>query len=135
MGLINFIKSGFFRTLFDFSDPACAGFWLCILLGAAAQMLLNKKARKPERRLILAIAMAVILVLLEFSQYSKLFTPTPTFLYIYGLALCLLIGIAVPAIVFWIRNRRAGDKGLAETERPEDKNDRTLSENENAYRR
>ena len=59
----------------------------------------------------------------EFSQYSKLFTPTPTFLYIYGLALCLLIGIAVPAIVFWIRNRRAGDKGLAETERPEDKND------------
>lgn len=121
MGLINFIKSGFFKTLFGFSSPACAGFWLGLLLGAAAQMLLNKKAKKPEHRFILAIAMAIILVLLEFSQYSKLFTPTPTFLYIYGLAVCLLAGIAVPAVVFWLKNRRAGDKGSAGAERPDDK--------------
>ena len=109
MGLINFIRSGFFKTLFGFSGLACAGLWLCLLLGAAAQILLNKKAKKPEQRFILAIAMAIILVLLEFSQYR------------YGLALCLLIGIAVPAIVFWIRNRRAGDKGSAGAERPDDK--------------
>ena len=101
MGLINFIRSGFFKTLFGFSGLSCAGLWFCLLLGAAAQILLNKKAK--------------------FSQYSRLFTATPTFLYIYGLALCLLIGIAVPAIVFWIRNRRAGDKGSAGAERPDDK--------------
>ena len=121
MGLINFIRSGFFKTIFGFSGPACAGLWLCLLLGAAAQILLNKKAKKPEQRFILAIAMAIILVLLEFSQYSRLFTATPTFLYIYGLALCLLIGIAVPAVVFWLKNRRAGDKGSAGAERPDDK--------------
>lgn len=124
MGLINVIKLGFFKVLFDFSDPAKSiGAWLCLLLGAAVQIMLNKKAKKPERRYIPAVVLAIVLVLLEFSQYSRLFTPTPAFQYIYGLALCLLIGIAVPAIVFWIRNRHAKDKGSAETEKPEDKND------------
>ena len=124
MGLINFIKLGFFKVLFDFSDPAKSiGAWLCLLLGAAVQIILNKKAKKPERRYIPAVVMAIVLVLLEFPQYSRLFTPTPAFQYIYGLAVCLLIGIAVPALALWIINRRRKSKDSGSNEVPEGKND------------
>ena len=106
MGLINLIKSGFLSVLFDFSEPAkSAGAWACLLIGAAVQIILNKRAKKPEQRFVFAIAVAVILLLLEFAQYSRLFTPTPGFIYKYGLAVCMLVGLAIPAIIFWVRRK------------------------------
>ncbi|MBR5731773.1 MAG: hypothetical protein IKX89_07485 [Firmicutes bacterium] len=107
MGLINLIKYGFFSALFDFSVPAkSAGAWACLLAGAAVQIILNRKAKKPEQRFIFVIIMAIVLLILEFAQYSRLFTPTPAFQYIYGLTVCLLIGLAVPAVIFWMRGKR-----------------------------
>ncbi|MBO4861625.1 MAG: hypothetical protein J5535_01850 [Firmicutes bacterium] len=107
MGLIKLVKLGVFSALLDFSEPArSAALWAAFLAGIAAQIVLNRKARKPEGRFVLVVIVVVLILICEFTQYGKLLPEHPAVLFAYGLLVCMLVGLAIPAIALWIKNKR-----------------------------
>ena len=108
MGLIKLVKLGVFSALQDFSEPARSiALWAAFIVGIALQIVLNRKARKPEGRFVFAVIVVVLILICEFTQYGKLLPEHPTVLFIYGLLVCMLVGLAIPAIVLWIKNMRS----------------------------
>ena len=107
MGLIKLVKLAVFSALLDFSEPAkSAAMWAAFVVGIAAQAVLNRKAKKPERRFALAVAVVILILICEFTQYGKLLPEHPAVMFAYGLLVCMLVGLAIPAIALWIKNKR-----------------------------
>ena len=121
MGLIKLIKHGVFSALFDFSVPAVSiMLWAGFLVGIAVQTVLNKRAKTPERRFIFAAAAVVLILICEFTQYGRLLPDNQYVIYAYALLLCVLVGLAIPAVVLWIRNKKAAAKSATPQKRPND---------------
>ena len=121
MGLIKLIKHGVFSALFDFSVPAASiMLWAGFLVGIAVQTVLNKRAKTPERRFIFAAAAVVLILICEFTQYGRLLPDNQYVIYAYALLLCVLVGLAIPAVVLWIRNKKAAAKSATPQKRPND---------------
>ena len=121
MGLKKLIANGFFSILWDFSDPGkSAAAWAAFAIGLLVQIVINMKAKRPESRFFFAAAVVVLMILCEFTQYGKILPDDPTVLYYYGLLVCTLIGLAIPAIVLWIKNKK-GASGSAPKASSDDK--------------
>ena len=109
MGLKKLIVNGFFSILWDFSVPGRSiAAWAALAIGVIVQIIINKKAKKPEGRFFFAAAVVVLMILCEFTQYGKLLPDDPTVRFVYGLLVCMLIGLAIPAIILWIKNKKNG---------------------------
>ena len=107
MGLIKLIKTGVFSRLFDFSVPAVSILlWAGFVVGLVAQIFLNKKPAKLNGRYLLALIVVVLMLLCEFTQYSKLLPGNQFVIYVYAILICMLVGLAIPAIALWIKNKR-----------------------------
>lgn len=108
MGLIKLVKLGIFSALLDFSIPGRSiALWAAFVIGAVVQIVLNNKAKKPEGRFVFAVIVVILMLICEFTQYGKLLPGDPTVLFIYGMLVCMLAGLAIPAIVMWLRNKSA----------------------------
>ena len=84
--------------------------WAAFVAGIVVQIIINRKARKPEGRFTFAAILVVLMVVFEFTQYSRLLPDDPRILNAYGMVICMLVGLAIPAVIFWIRNKRGGNK-------------------------
>ncbi len=107
--MIKLVKLGIFSALLDFSVPAKSiALWAAFVIGIVIQIVLDRKAKKPEGRFVFAVAVVILMLICEFTQYGKLLPGDPTVLFIYGMLVCMLVGLAIPATVMWIRNKRNG---------------------------
>ncbi len=108
MGLIKLIKLGTFSALIDFSQPARSiALWAAFAIGIVVQIVLDRKAKKPEGRFVFAVVVVILMLICEFTQYGKILPNDPTVLFIYGMLVCMLVGLAIPAIALWLKNRSA----------------------------
>ena len=41
----------------------------------------------------------------------------PTVLFVYGILVCMLVGLAIPAIIMWVKNKKGGSKQGSDDER------------------
>ena len=107
MGLIKLIKTGVFSALFDFSVPAVSILlWAGFVVGLVVQLILNKKPAKLNGRYLLALIVVVLMLLCEFTQYGRILPGNQYVIYIYAILICMLVGLAIPAIALWIKNKR-----------------------------
>ena len=107
MGLIKLIKLGMFSALLDFSAPAKSiALWAAFVIGVVVQIVLDRKAKKPEGRFVFAVIVVILMLICEFTQYGKILPNDPTVLFIYGMLVCMLVGLAIPAIVMWVKNKK-----------------------------
>lgn len=111
MGLIKLVKLGLFSALLDFSEPAKSiALYAAFAAGLLLQLVINRKAKKPEGRFAFAVIVVILMLICEFTQYGKLLPEDPTVLFIYAMLVCMLVGLAIPAVVMWIKNKKAGGK-------------------------
>ena len=119
MGLIKLVKSGVFSALLNFSAPAkSAALWAAFAVGVVLQIVLNRKAKKPEGRFVFVVAVVILMLICEFTQYGKLLPDDPVVLFVYAMLVCMLVGLAIPAIALWIRNKKK-PSGANSEEKPE----------------
>ena len=111
MGLIKLVKLGIFSALLDFSVPAkSAALWAAFVIGVVVQIVLDRKAKKPEGRFVFAVIVVILMLICEFTQYGKILPNDPTVLFVYGMLVCMLVGLAIPAIIMWVKNKKGGSK-------------------------
>ena len=118
MGLIKLVKLGIFSALLDFSVPAkSAALWAAFVIGVVVQIVLDRKAKKPEGRFVFAVIGVILMLICEFTQYGKILPNDPTVLFVYGMLVCMLVGLAIPAIIMWVKNKKGGSKQGSDDER------------------
>lgn len=118
MGLIKLVKLGIFSALLDFSVPAkSAALWAAFVIGVVVQIVLDRKAKKPEGRFVFAVIVVILMLICEFTQYGKILPNDPTVLFVYGMLVCMLVGLAIPAIIMWVKNKKGGSKQGSDDER------------------
>jgi predicted membrane-bound spermidine synthase len=111
MGLIKLIKTGVFSALFDFSVPAVSVLlWAGFVVGLVVQLILNKKPAKLNGRYLLALIVVVLMLLCEFTQYGRILPGNQYVIYVYAILICMLVGLAIPAIALWIQNKKSPSK-------------------------
>ena len=108
MGLIKLISTGVFSRLFDFSVPAVSILmWAGFAVGLVVQIFMNKKPAKLSGRYLLALIVVVLMLICEFTQYGRILPGNQYVIYAYAILVCMLVGLAIPAIALWIRNKKA----------------------------
>ena len=109
--MIKLVKLGIFSALLDFSVPAkSAALWAAFVIGIVIQIVLDRKAKKPEGRFVFAVIVVILMLICEFTQYGKILPNDPTVLFVYGMLVCMLAGLAIPAIVMWVKNKKGGSE-------------------------
>ena len=104
--MIRLVKSGVFSLMLT-AEPRGLLMWAAFAAGIVAQIVINKRAKTPERRFVFAVAVVVLMLVCEFTQYGKLLPDHPAVIYIYAVLVCMLAGLCIPAIALWIRNRKS----------------------------
>ena len=118
MGLIKLVKLGIFSALLDFSVPAkSAALWAAFVISVVVQIVLDRKAKKPEGRFVFAVIVVILMLICEFTQYGKILPNDPTVLFVYGMLVCMLVGLAIPAVIMWVKNKKGGSKQGSDDER------------------
>ena len=74
------------------------------------QLILNKKPAKLNGRYLLALIVVVLMLLCEFTQYGRILPGNQYVIYIYAILICMLVGLAIPAIALWIHNKKSPSK-------------------------
>ena len=116
--MIKLVKLGIFSALLDFSVPAkSAALWAAFVIGVVVQIVLDRKAKKPEGRFVFAVIVVILMLICEFTQYGKILPNDPTVLFVYGMLVCMLVGLAIPAIIMWVKNKKGGSKQGSDDER------------------
>lgn len=117
MGILELYELGFFTALFYWANPVLTALEYAFLaLGFGAQFFLQK--RKPERgiRWGLMALCGIGLLLCEGLWHTVTGWDRLPVDIGYGMILCVLLGAAASAFVFWLWGRRRQRKAAEETE-------------------
>ena len=106
MGIIELFRTGFFSTLWTWSNPTLTAImYSCVFVGFIVQIILRKTCKDPMMKNLLIGICGVAILICEGGSHAMTGWGRLNLMSIYGFIICVMFGATIPGAISVLKKK------------------------------